>query len=85
MKLSHVQRIKIISTIIVTLLIGSMNVLRDYFNRAESPQTALDWATHPYAAALGGFLPVILLSPIAYWYFGRAKWFKRAFLEKPKA
>ena len=82
MKLSRVQRIKIIATVIAVLLLGSINAFRDYSNRADSTQATLDWATHPMAAILGLFLPVVLLSPLAYWYFGKAKWFKRAFLEK---
>ena len=85
MKFSRSQRIKIIATIIAVFLLGSINAFRDYSNSADSPQAALDWATHPLAATLGLFLPVILLSPIAYWYFGKAKWFKRAFLEKPES
>jgi hypothetical protein len=82
MKLSRFQRIRLISTGIAVLLLGSINAFRDY--RAKSSQAALDWAAHPYATALGLFLPVILLSPILYWYLGKAKWFKQAFLEKPR-
>ena len=84
MKISRFQRIKLISTSIAVLLLGSMNAFRDYSSRAQSAQASFDWTTHPYATALGLFLPIILLSPILYWYLGRAKWFKTAFLEKPK-
>jgi hypothetical protein len=84
LKLSRFQFIKLLLTAFITAFgVGLSTYHAAYPTYPRGVQKAAEWAQHPYASMLGSATPALVLSPVFYWWLGKAKWFRRAFSDKP--